>query len=226
MARLKEDLRMREMLPLPATAPVLTGTRVILRPPVEHDIDDRLRYPIDPEEEDGYGGSWRRAWDGRRFHSRDDLAGRRTTPPHGQFDWSMEHLGECVGSTRLRVDAGNHRGTFSIGIFAPERRGVGLGQEATGAVVRWGFVELRLHRIELEVLASNDRAIGCYRACGFVHEGTRRQAELYPDGWHDFVVMGMLREDLPDDGAKPAGRRRRTRLPALWGGRRATANRS
>ena len=178
MAELKEALRMREMLPMPATAPVLTGRRVILRPPVEHDIDDRLRYPIDPEEEDGYGGAWRRTWDGRRFHSREDLAGRRTTPPHGQFDWSLEHLGECVGSTRLRVDAGNHRGTFSVGIFAPERRGMGLGQEATGAVVRWGFVELRLHRIELEVLASNDRAIRCYRACGFVHEGTRRQGRV------------------------------------------------
>lgn len=119
----------------------------------------------------------------------------------------MEHLGECVGSTRLRVDAGNHRATFTIGIFVPERRGMGLGQEATGAVVRWGFVELRLHRIELEVLASNDRAIRCYRACGFVHEGTRRQAELYPDGWHDFVVMGMLREDLPDERAEPEKRR-------------------
>jgi hypothetical protein len=44
---------MLESLNLPATPPTLRGDRVILRAPCERDIDDRLRYPIDPEEEDG-----------------------------------------------------------------------------------------------------------------------------------------------------------------------------
>ena len=35
----------------------------------EPDVDDRLRHPIDPEEEDGYGSSWRRERDGRRYHT-------------------------------------------------------------------------------------------------------------------------------------------------------------
>lgn len=70
-------------------------------------------------------------------------------------------------------------------------------------MVEWGFAEFGLHRVELEVLAKNERAIRCYRACGFVHEGTRRQAELYPDGWHDFLVMGMLRDDLPGSAIGP-----------------------
>ena len=39
----------------------------------EPDVDDRLRHPIDPEEEDGYGSSWRREWDGRRYHTREHL---------------------------------------------------------------------------------------------------------------------------------------------------------
>jgi RimJ/RimL family protein N-acetyltransferase len=41
---------------------------------------------------------------------------------------------------------------------------------------------LAVHRVELEVLASNNRAINCYLACGFRQEGVRREAELYPDG--------------------------------------------
>ena len=45
------------LLPLPT----LRGERVILRGRRESDIDDRLRHPIDPEEEDGYGSSWRRS---------------------------------------------------------------------------------------------------------------------------------------------------------------------
>lgn len=189
---------MREPLTVPATPPTLRSERVILRVPREHDIDDRLRYPIDPEEEDGYGGGWRRVWDGRRFHNRHDLVARLPHPGPGHLEWSIEYGAECIGSARLRVDAGNHRATFSLGIFVPHRRGMGLGQESTRLVVRWGFIELGLHRVELEVLATNKRAIRCYRACGFVHEGTRRQAELYPDGWHDFLTMGMLRDDLDE----------------------------
>jgi len=47
--------------PLPfAPLPVLRGKRVLLRGPRDSDIEDRLRHPIDPEEEDGYGSACRR----------------------------------------------------------------------------------------------------------------------------------------------------------------------
>jgi hypothetical protein len=60
---------MLDRLTLPPL-PTLQGERVILREPRDSDVDDRLRHPIDPEEEDGYGSSWRREWDGRRYHTR------------------------------------------------------------------------------------------------------------------------------------------------------------
>ena len=50
--------------------PSCRGERVILRDSIKSDVDDRLRHPIDPEEEDGYGSSWRREWDGERYHTR------------------------------------------------------------------------------------------------------------------------------------------------------------
>ena len=54
---------------------------------------------------------------------------------------------------------------------------------------------LGLHRIELEVLAGNSRAINCYLACGFRQEGVRHEAGLYPDGWKDFILMAVLQPD-------------------------------
>ena len=54
---------------------------------------------------------------------------------------------------------------------------------------------LGVHRVQLEVLASNSRAINCYLACGFRQEGVRREAELYPDGWKDFIMMALLRSE-------------------------------
>jgi [ribosomal protein S5]-alanine N-acetyltransferase len=64
--------------------------------------------------------------------------------------------------------------------------------KVTRLVVSWAFDVLGVHRVQLEVLASNSRAINCYLACGFRQERTRREAQLYPDGWKDFIMMGML----------------------------------
>ena len=181
--------------PLPfAPLPVLRGERVLLRGPRDSDIEDRLRHPIDPEEEDGYGSAWRREWDGRRYHTREHLAAARRPEP-GVYRWAVEHHGCCVGSAGLRVDAGQHRATYSVGLFVAALRGQGLGREITRLVVAWGFDNLGLHRIELEVLAFNSRAIRCYLACGFRQEGVRREAELYPDGWKDLISMGLLRSE-------------------------------
>lgn len=47
---------MLDRLALPPL-PVLRGERTVLRGFRESDIDDRLRHPIDPEEEDGYGSA-------------------------------------------------------------------------------------------------------------------------------------------------------------------------
>jgi hypothetical protein len=56
--------------------PTLRGERVILRERRESDFDDRLRHPVDPEEEDGYGTSWQRKM-GRRRPPHPPTSGRR-----------------------------------------------------------------------------------------------------------------------------------------------------
>lgn len=183
-----------------ATAlPVLQGERVTLRGSRESDIDDRLRHPIDPEEEDGYGSSWRREWDGRTYHTREHLTATRQPPDSSAYTWAVEYDRHCVGSAGLRVDADQHCAAYAVGLFVAVLRGQGLGREVTRLVVSWGFDVLGLHRIQLEVLASNSRAINCYLACGFRHEGVRREAELYPDGWKDFILMGLLRSEYASE---------------------------
>jgi [ribosomal protein S5]-alanine N-acetyltransferase len=175
--------------------PTLRGERVIVRAWRESDVDDWLRYPVDPEEEDGYGSAWRRAWDGRRYRTREQLAvGRRPPDPHA-YTWAVEYDGRCIGSTGLHADPDQHGATYTVGLFAAGLRGRGLGREVTWLVLSWAFEVLGAHRIQLEVLAGNRRAINCYLACGFRREGLRREAELYPDGWKDIIMMGVLRSE-------------------------------
>src|SRR3954451_7206118 len=69
-----------------------------------------------------------------------------------------------------------HSGALGIGLL-PSYRGRGVGARLTAAAI--GAARLNgIERIELEVWASNARAIALYRQLGFVEEGVRRRARL------------------------------------------------
>ena len=42
-----------------------------------------------------------------------------TAPPPepGAYTWAVEHAGWCIGSTGLRVDDGQHRASYTVGLF-------------------------------------------------------------------------------------------------------------
>src|SRR5262245_38692347 len=145
---------MLDRLPLP-TLPTLRGERVTLGQWRDCDIDDRLRLPIDPEEEDNYGSTWRRNWDGRRYHTREDLTAHREADKPGCYSWAVAYHGRCVGHAALRVNADQHRAAYSIGLFEAGVRGQGLGREITRLILAWAFGALGVHRVELEVLSDN-----------------------------------------------------------------------
>jgi RimJ/RimL family protein N-acetyltransferase len=115
---------MLDRLALPPP-PTLRGERVILREPRDSDVDDRLRRPIDPEEVDGYGSSWRREWDGRRYHTREHLTAARCPPDPGTYAWAIEYDGRCAGSAGLRVDPDQHHATSTVGLFVAALRSRG-----------------------------------------------------------------------------------------------------
>jgi RimJ/RimL family protein N-acetyltransferase len=54
-----------------------------------------------------------------------------------------------------------------------ELRSRGIGLEMVRRVLRIGFEEYRLHRIELAVYCQNAGAIRCYEKAGFQEEGAR-----------------------------------------------------
>jgi RimJ/RimL family protein N-acetyltransferase len=82
-----------------------------------------------------------------------------------------------------------------IGIGDKNYWSKGYGTEAMQLLVRFGFWELNLNRIELGVTSFNQRAIRSYEKAGFKVEVVERQA-LYRDGiYHDSVIMAILREE-------------------------------
>ncbi|WP_353650173.1 GNAT family protein [Nakamurella sp. A5-74] len=103
--------------------------------------------------------------------------------------------GELVGHVTLH---GRHQpariATFAI-VMGPDHVGQGLGTEATRMMVRYGFEELGLHEIELQVWSYNRRAIRSYTKAGFVIEGERRAATFHAGAFHGETLMGILADE-------------------------------
>jgi RimJ/RimL family protein N-acetyltransferase len=100
-------------------------------------------------------------------------------------------VGRC---TLLRLDPLARNAELGIALGAGER-GQGYGTDAVRALVEFGFERRNLHRIFLEVLASNAPAVAAYRAAGFVEEGRMREQVWVRGSYADQLVMGLLRAE-------------------------------
>lgn len=75
-----------------------------------------------------------------------------------------------------------HVGKLGVGML-PEARGTGLGRRLMEAAIE-AARRRGMERIELEVFASNTRAIALYERLGFVREGLKRRVRKI-DGRYD-----------------------------------------
>jgi RimJ/RimL family protein N-acetyltransferase len=83
----------------------------------------------------------------------------------------------------------------AIGIGEAAYRGRGLGTDAMRVMIRFGFEQLNLNRITLNVFEYNQRALHSYEKCGYVEEGRTRQMLNRETRRWDLVYMGLLKED-------------------------------
>jgi diamine N-acetyltransferase len=94
--------------------------------------------------------------------------GRRilADPERVVFGLQERDGGRLVGDARL-TRGGRGRAKFSIMIGVGEFRGRGIGGEATAMVCHYGFTQLQLREIMLEVDPRNEPAVRAYLRTGF-----------------------------------------------------------
>lgn len=101
--------------------------------------------------------------------------------------------GHAIGDVGLhRIDAVHRSASVHANVADPSHRGRGVGTRAVGLLAAIAFEDLRLHRLELEVVGDNPAAIRCYEKCGFAREGVRRAAAFHGGAHVDVVLMARV----------------------------------
>lgn len=93
------------------------------------------------------------------------------------------------------IDHINQSAVFQIMIGEAEHQNNGAGTFATKTLLEHAFFNLNIQRVELEVLADNERAIHMYEKVGFVREGIMRKSRYKNGKFVDMVILALLRED-------------------------------
>lgn len=95
----------------------------------------------------------------------------------------------------VSVDYMNQCAEFHIMIGDKENQGKGIGTYAVNEMLHHAFYNMNLYRIELTVLAENERAQKLYEKMGFVREGVKRKARYKNGKFVDMLVYSILREE-------------------------------
>ena len=82
--------------------------------------------------------------------------------------------------------------------IALREKGQGFGRESVRLLKSICFTLLHAHRLWLDVMEDNNRAIWLYTSEGFIKEGMLREALKIGDRYVSLIVMSVLQsEDLP-----------------------------
>ena len=170
------------------------GDKVVLRARTVEDRRTMYRWMQDP-------AVWRLVESEPWVGESPEAAEKRfaeATPRSDFVALAVDVDGEFVGHVVLYgIDLHNRKADVGI-VLGPDRTGQGIGRDALRVLARYAFRERGLHRLGLQVLATNERAIRCYRAVGFVEEGRLRDHAWADGEWVDELQMSLLASDVED----------------------------
>ena len=113
------------------------------------------------------------------------------------YDWavidkeSQRMIGTC-GFTRFNFQSDS----AEIGyVLSPDFWGKGIAHEAASEVIRFGFENLLLNRIEAKFMTGNDRSLRVMEKLGMTYEGVRREAMLIKGKYRDVHTCAILKSE-------------------------------
>lgn len=106
--------------------------------------------------------------------------------------------GKSIGHASIgSISYGNESGRLTRIFIAKEHQGKGYCKQIMHALLKFGFEELKLHRMELGVYTHKTAAIRCYQRSGFKTDGVMRDILKTADGFWSIMEMSVLSHEWP-----------------------------
>ena len=103
----------------------------------------------------------------------------------------------CCGLTYINWKEGH--GEVSIYIGDPKWQEKGYASGALQLLLKYGFCELRLHRVYAIIFEYNERSLIFFEKNGFKLEGRHREARFWDGKFHDELVYGLLEHEYLEE---------------------------
>lgn len=110
----------------------------------------------------------------------------------------LEETGELVGTLGYHnLSRRDHSAEIGYDL-SKVYWGKGIMTEAVVALIRYGFEQMNLNRIEATVDSENSRSIRLLERLGFMREGLLRERYYYKGRFHDELIYSLLHRDKKD----------------------------
>ncbi|MCS0635489.1 GNAT family N-acetyltransferase [Streptomyces sp. LP05-1] len=173
---------------------MIRGTSVRLRAMGAEDAESLWRWNHDPEVM-----RWMENPHPQTLSQVRDRLAARAANAYDDLLLGVEALadGVLIGLVALR-EAAPEKGIASLDIYLGEKEywGRGHATDAMRTVCRYGFGDMRLHKIELTVVTENHAARRVYEKVGFMEEGRLRRCFRRDGQWYDRYAMGLFPDEL------------------------------
>ncbi|MBN1300148.1 MAG: GNAT family N-acetyltransferase [Melioribacteraceae bacterium] len=102
---------------------------------------------------------------------------------------------KLIGEIRIKnIKWYNRKAQLSI-MISDEYRNQGYGFESLVSIIDYIFFTMNFHRIEAEVIDSNQESVRLIEKSGFKPEGRLREAKFVDGKYHDILFYGLLRNE-------------------------------
>jgi RimJ/RimL family protein N-acetyltransferase len=114
---------------------------------------------------------------------------------NGEFNFAIEDLKSKKYIGGCGIQTVNWLARVAIvGIMIGDKEywGKGYGTDAMKVLIKFIFEDMNINKIRLSTFSFNERAIRCYKKCGFKVEGVLK-AEIFKEGkYYDEVIMSIF----------------------------------
>ena len=108
---------------------------------------------------------------------------------------------EYLGTISLKhISEDSHNAEYAI-VTRVCAQGTGAAKKATYELLEYAFEELKLHKVYLNVIATNERARALYEKCGFKYEGLAREHFYIQGEYRDMCWYGITVDDYRKNNA-------------------------